>query len=216
MSNVNDYRVVHYYSDDDNCFLAVIPDLPGCISDGKTPEEAVANVRALAQDWIDIALEYGEPVPEPSFQHFPTGDEVSIFDVASYILDTIGIITTKALQKLLYYCKAWSLGWFGTALFPEPFEAWVGGPMNRSLYNKHAGSLMATPSIFQAVRIKELSSEQKQFVDEIVGVYGEIDPDQLGDMTHKETPWVNARHGLEPGERGEQLITDADMIAYYH
>ena len=47
-------------------FLATVPDLPGCMSDGETPEDALANVRDAIAAWIEGALELGRAVPEPT------------------------------------------------------------------------------------------------------------------------------------------------------
>ena len=46
-------------------WLAEVPDLPGCISDGDTPEEAVKNVEDALRSWIATANEFGDPIPEP-------------------------------------------------------------------------------------------------------------------------------------------------------
>ncbi len=51
--------------DEGGGFLAELPDLPGCISDGETYEEAIANVRDAAEEWIATAKEMGRPIPEP-------------------------------------------------------------------------------------------------------------------------------------------------------
>lgn len=48
-------------------YMAVVPDLPGCKSDGETPEEALANVRDAIDCWIEAADEMGRPVPKPTF-----------------------------------------------------------------------------------------------------------------------------------------------------
>ena len=47
-------------------FIATVPDLPGCMSDGETPEEAVANVQDAITAWIEAAEDLGHPVPQPS------------------------------------------------------------------------------------------------------------------------------------------------------
>ena len=47
-------------------YLAWVPDLPGCMSDGETEEEAVRNCRGAIGEWIDHSLRQGQPVPEPS------------------------------------------------------------------------------------------------------------------------------------------------------
>jgi antitoxin HicB len=47
-------------------FLATVPDLPGCTSDGATPEEAVSNIQDAIMTWIEAAHDLGHPVPKPS------------------------------------------------------------------------------------------------------------------------------------------------------
>ena len=61
----------------------------------------------------------------------------TVFDVAKYVLKQLGSITTMKLQKLVYYCQAWSLGWDGKPLFGENFEAWANGPVCPELFHKH-------------------------------------------------------------------------------
>ena len=52
--------------EDGGGFVALVPDLPGCMSDGSTPEEAVSNVRDAIDTWIEAARDMGRTVPEPS------------------------------------------------------------------------------------------------------------------------------------------------------
>jgi antitoxin HicB len=47
-------------------FVALVPDLPGCLSDGETPEAALASVRDAVAAWIEEATELGRPIPPPS------------------------------------------------------------------------------------------------------------------------------------------------------
>lgn len=59
------YEVLIYWSDEDGAFLAEIPELAGCMADGATPQEALANVQVVAAEWIETAQTLGRPVPEP-------------------------------------------------------------------------------------------------------------------------------------------------------
>ena len=63
----------------------------------------------------------------------------SVYDVAAYILEKQGAMTTWKLQKLVYYSQAWSLVWDDDVLFPEEIEAWANGPVVRELYHAHRG-----------------------------------------------------------------------------
>ena len=46
------YPILLYWSEDDNCYITSVPDLPGCMSDGKTPEEAIKNTQVIIKEWI--------------------------------------------------------------------------------------------------------------------------------------------------------------------
>ncbi len=53
-------------ADDGGGYFATVPDLPGCMSDGETPEEAIVNVQDAIHSWIEAALELGRDVPRPT------------------------------------------------------------------------------------------------------------------------------------------------------
>ena len=59
------YELIIYWSEDDGCFVVEVPELPGCMADGDSYEEAVANAQQVVEEWIETAKELGRPVPEP-------------------------------------------------------------------------------------------------------------------------------------------------------
>ena len=59
------YEVIIYWSDEDEAFIAEVPELPGCAADGDTPQNALAEVHVIAEEWIETARELGRAVPEP-------------------------------------------------------------------------------------------------------------------------------------------------------
>ena len=59
------YELVIYWSQDDDCFVVEVPELPGCMSDGKTYQEAVSNAEAVIAEWIETARTFGRSIPEP-------------------------------------------------------------------------------------------------------------------------------------------------------
>lgn len=59
------YEVIIYWSNEDNAFIAEVPELPGCAADGGTYKEALENVEVVINEWIETAKELGRPVPEP-------------------------------------------------------------------------------------------------------------------------------------------------------
>lgn len=59
------YEIILYWSQEDQAFIALVPELPGCAADGATYQEAVANAEVVIQEWIETARELGRPVPQP-------------------------------------------------------------------------------------------------------------------------------------------------------
>jgi predicted RNase H-like HicB family nuclease len=59
------FEMIIYWSKEDEAFLVEVPELPGCMADGKTYEEAVANAKVIIQEWIETAKEEGRSIPEP-------------------------------------------------------------------------------------------------------------------------------------------------------
>jgi len=60
------YEVLIYWSGDDNCFVAEVPELPGCMADGKSKVEALQNAEVIISEWIETAKSLNRPIPEPS------------------------------------------------------------------------------------------------------------------------------------------------------
>ena len=61
------YCIIMKYSSEEKCYIGTVPDLPGCMADGRTPNEAFENVKNVIQEWIDTAKAAGREIPEPSF-----------------------------------------------------------------------------------------------------------------------------------------------------
>jgi predicted RNase H-like HicB family nuclease len=59
------YEVIIFWSHEDNAFVAEVPELPGCMADGGTYQEALSNAEQIIQEWIETARELGRPVPVP-------------------------------------------------------------------------------------------------------------------------------------------------------
>lgn len=59
------YETLIYWSEEDQAFVAEVPELPGCMAYGNTPENAVANVQDAITLWLNTAREFGDPIPEP-------------------------------------------------------------------------------------------------------------------------------------------------------
>jgi predicted RNase H-like HicB family nuclease len=59
------YEIIMYWSEEDQAFIAEVPELPGCAADGTTYQEALANVQVIITEWIETAKELGRPIPQP-------------------------------------------------------------------------------------------------------------------------------------------------------
>ncbi|MBC8497276.1 MAG: type II toxin-antitoxin system HicB family antitoxin [Anaerolineales bacterium] len=59
------YEMIIYWSEKDKAFIVEVPELSGCMADGESYEEAIANAQIIIQEWIETAKELDRPVPEP-------------------------------------------------------------------------------------------------------------------------------------------------------
>jgi len=59
------YEIIIYWDTQDNAYIADIPELPGCSAHGDTYDEAIKNAQEAIQLWVETAIEFGDPVPEP-------------------------------------------------------------------------------------------------------------------------------------------------------
>lgn len=138
----------------------------------------------------------------------------SALDVAAYILQKHGRMTTMKLQKLVYYAQAWALVWDEKPLFSERIEAWANGPVCPDLYSAHRG--------FYAVDTHEiegnpdnLTNHETETVDAVLKYYGDKPAQWLIELTHIEAPWIAARGDTPPGAASSAEISFASMADYY-
>lgn len=59
------YEVIVYWSDEDEAYIAEVPELPGCMADGSTYEAAIRNAQTIIGEWIETAKELGRDIPVP-------------------------------------------------------------------------------------------------------------------------------------------------------
>lgn len=135
-------------------------------------------------------------------------------DVAAYILEKRGLTEAMKLHKLVYYSKAWSLVWDNDELFGERIEAWANGPVCRSLYSTYHREFKI--SVPRGGSPANLSSDQKATIDAVLDAYGDKSAMELSELTHRESPWKEARVGVPEGARSRNLISDEAIRAYYH
>ncbi|MCF0072106.1 DUF4065 domain-containing protein [Dyadobacter sp. CY261] len=139
-------------------------------------------------------------------------------DIANWFLCHIDreagdAITHLKLQKLLYYSQAWCIVLSGKSLFEEDFEAWSHGPVLPDIYHqyKHFG-YDALPSCDCA---NSLASEAENVLQQVQRLYGEKSAKYLEELTHQESPWIEARAGLPLELRCSNVISKESMAGFY-
>ncbi len=122
-------------------------------------------------------------------------------------------ITHLKLQKLMYYAQAWSLAILNKPIFEDDFEAWAHGPVLPRIYEiyKEYG-YTALPTCDCE---NNITDEFEEILLEVKRVYGEKSAKSLEDLTHQESPWINARGGRAPEEKCNEIITKDSMMSFY-
>lgn len=59
------YAIIIYWSNEDDAYLAEVPELPGCMADGGTYQEALTRIEIIMQEWMETARRLNRPIPEP-------------------------------------------------------------------------------------------------------------------------------------------------------
>lgn len=146
-------------------------------------------------------------------------NEITAIMIAEYFL-TKETMTQKKLQKLVYYAYAWYIVSFNNnvnriknLLFIEKPEAWVHGPVFRTLYDAYRIYGWNNIPKVENSNLKDKGLER--FLDSIWDIFGKYDGDELEVMTHKETPWINARKGISAIAPSTEKINKEDIYLYY-
>ncbi len=114
------------------------------------------------------------------------------------------------LQKLLYYCQAWSIVKNKKRMFDEKIEAWQYGTVIPEIYQKHKGKKEITCWNHGSLEKIESDSTLKEFIDSILQNYGTKSGSFLSHLTHSEDPWLQAK------DRADKEITVEDIYNYYN
>jgi len=137
----------------------------------------------------------------------------SVFDVATYILEKKAPMTVMKLQKLVYYSQAWSLVWDEKPLFEQEIQAWRHGPVVAELYQAHKGQYQLDQ--LPNGNSHNLTDGEKDTIDSVLDTYGDKSSQWLSDLTHMESPWIDARKGFPSDSPSQNEITQGSMMEYY-
>lgn len=140
----------------------------------------------------------------------------NVFDVAKYILENTGEISTYKLQKLCYYSQAWNLVWHDIPLYDSPIMAFAHGPVIKELYDYHKDQFSIKSSDIKKCKLSNiLTDSEKDTINRVLQFYGNKTAQWLSDLTHMEEPWRNARKGIPDGQPSSKVISLNDMMEYY-
>ena len=137
-------------------------------------------------------------------------------DVAAYILEQTGSVTTMKLQKLVYYTQVRYLVMNGRPLFEDEIQAWANGPVSPRLYHVHSGRYMIGRGELGSYGSPDaLTYSEKAAANLVVERLGFYSGESLRELSHGERPWQDARKGCAPGDRCKAPITIESMKSFY-
>ena len=140
----------------------------------------------------------------------------SITDVAAFILNRTGTITTMQLHKLAFYAQAEHLVKHqGAPLFPEDFYAWRSGPVCPLLFILHRNKFLIHPGELPQGDPDRLSDEEKNLIIRICTLMGDMTGAELGERVRSEDPYLDARGNKKAHDPGDTLIPNLAMGVYY-
>lgn len=149
---------------------------------------------------------------------------MNINEACDYIIQKVitseESLSNLKLQKLMYYVQAWRLAFENETLFAGKFQAWVHGPVSRAIYDRFASSKtlysdITLEDITDGFNSEALDADERAHIDRVLSVYAKYSGPQLEEMTHRETPWVEAREGYASWERCEVELDEGAMRECY-
>ena len=143
--------------------------------------------------------------------------EDKIDHVVKYLLVNCVDITPLALQKLLYYAQGFFKAFTDDFLFYNNCEAWIHGPVYRSVYYKYKNygynPIEENECYYTDI---ELDKIEKEILDNVIRNFGCYSGKVLEKMTHAETPWSSTRVGLRDDVNSERIIEKELIAKYFH
>lgn len=128
-------------------------------------------------------------------------------------------ISVLKLHKLLYYVQAWHEAIYKEPIFDEKFEAWVHGPVSKSVFIRYRELKTmyspVEPEDWKGRNFQDIHEHCRNHIDSVLGAYMHLSGTQLEQLTHQEEPWIKARGGISPFERCSNAIDPKDMRDFY-
>lgn len=139
-----------------------------------------------------------------------------VYEIAEWFLHIMPM-THKKLQKLLYFSYGIYLVQNNDSrdnlinrLFDNHFEAWVHGPVEPTIYAlfKYNGVNLIYK---EEVGVFDFDRDVMEALNRTLDLYGNLDADQLEEISHQQVPWINAREGLLSTDSSTNSLADVDI-----
>lgn len=143
--------------------------------------------------------------------------------LSNYILKHYGPMSHLKLQKLLFYCDAYCLAYFGQELIVDQFEAWVHGPVSRKVFNELKGQAVLytdvayseTPGMDVDAEFAKLTTDQQALIKDVLDQLASWTGLELERATHNERPWQLARVGYDDAQPCHEIISKEETARFY-
>lgn len=122
-------------------------------------------------------------------------------------------VSNLKLQKLLYYIQGWHLAFRGVPAFDDPIEAWVHGPVVRSVYGSY--KQYRWNPIVEEIAVDPIEPDLKAITDSVLEAYGGESGYQLEIRTHGEPPWLEARAGIPADQESRAQLKIGTMKTFF-
>ena len=181
------------------------------------PEYMIAQLRANEEKIGETAYKKAMKAAEEMRGLFVVSEKM--LSTISYVFERTQEITPLALQKILYYIQGIHMAWLKKPLFEEDCEAWVHGPVYKSVYEMFK-TFKYNPiddirfSMLKN-RFKELTEEEKKIIDLVIDTFGTYSGKTLELITHREQPWQQAREGYLETEHADVVVSKESMERYF-
>lgn len=143
--------------------------------------------------------------------------------LSNYILKHYGPMSHLKLQKLLFYCDAYCLAYFGKELITDQFEAWVHGPVSRKVFNELKGQAVLYTDVAYSetlgmdvdAEFGKLTTDQQELITAVLTQLSAWTGLELERATHSERPWQLARVGYDDAQSCHEVISKQEMMQFY-
>lgn len=117
------------------------------------------------------------------------------------------------LQKLLYLAQGFSFAFYDKELFSEEIEAWVHGPVVKSVYQEFREYKYNPIDI--VFKLPEFNQDTLDVLNYVKNNFSKYDSKFLEEMTHNQEPWMMSRDGLDPDEKSDKTIPKEAIANYF-